>query len=261
MKERIVATGLEARRFKPTPESSRLFKQFRKELKDAQKEMPEVRGLGFFGSRTIGQENASDTPNPSDLDLIVFYDGESPLARELDPSERRLRGIGYDPHKKYIQSYFSKRMQDLNLPVDKDVHRTIGAIDISPNETTSKLRLLNREFDDYVKKGILKPWEAPEWDEEHFMGVGYNSSIQEPVLWSLASRFFLVIGEDVYRSRKFILDSLAETEDGEKYFTLLMNFLQYTEREKATEKRPNTPSYEGYPKNIKEARSYFLRAE
>ncbi|KKU85966.1 MAG: hypothetical protein UY16_C0065G0009 [Candidatus Gottesmanbacteria bacterium GW2011_GWA2_47_9] len=49
-----------------------LLNYFRNDLPAAQKQIPEIRGLGFWGSQTKDQE----TPG-SDVDMIVFYDGSA----------------------------------------------------------------------------------------------------------------------------------------------------------------------------------------
>lgn len=60
-------------RFTIDKESTDIFNWLREDLKQVQKQYPFIKGLGFFGSRTLGRNHAK-----SDIDLCVFYDTSEP---------------------------------------------------------------------------------------------------------------------------------------------------------------------------------------
>ena len=47
-----------------------------------QDHIKEVRGLAYFGSLTVGRERKGPS-HPSDLDLVVFYDGSNLINQQL----------------------------------------------------------------------------------------------------------------------------------------------------------------------------------
>ncbi|MEK9155038.1 MAG: hypothetical protein AAB839_00130 [Patescibacteria group bacterium] len=252
--------SLETKRFTPTTESLGFMKDLREGLLEIQRVHPEVQGLAFFGSRTTGLER-NDPGNPSDMDVVLFYDGSRFISHEknLDLVGGRLTvNPRYQPertrlakeretlidHAKHI---LSQRMTGLGLSIDLEAetgrNKTISVVDISPTVTDSVLARFEREVDRDTNFG-KQPLKLDQ--------VG-------PEDYDLLSRFYLSVGEGVYQNRAYILDRLEQMgANGERYFQAIMAYLQYSERTKTTTKREGLTPFPHYPTTIAKAREYFL---
>lgn len=77
----------------------------------------------------------------------------------------------------------------------------------------------------------------------------------------LLARFFLGVGIGLYENRKYILDELGKRQNGDELFEILMQRLgafERTRNEVLDHPNLNPVPYQGYPKTIERARSYFL---
>jgi predicted nucleotidyltransferase len=263
MPEAQPPVSLEHRRFALSPEAFTQMKNLHEKLAEVRREMPEIQGLAFFGSRTTGLER-SDPNNPSDLDLIVFYDGSAlvptqktmimekgrlvvnKLAKEELGEKRWIREALINK----IEASYNTQLEALGLPIDRDQetgrNKTVQIIDISPQATDRMLRYFIDEINRDTNYG-KQPLKLQEVSNPTF---------------KLLSRFYLAVGDGIYKNRKYILDQLdrleQQGEEGERYFKVLMEYLQYSERTKTTTKRTGIVPYQNYPKSIAEAREYFL---
>lgn len=134
-------------------------------------------------------------------------------------------------------------MHTLGLPVDEGSEpgkfRTIGLLDISETVTNGTIAAFRFSVDNH-----------PDFSK--------HPELLDPFALGLTSRFFLGVGEGLYRNREYILRKFEEMgANGERYFQALMSYLHYTERTKPGEKRA-VPQYQHYPQTIAEARQYFV---
>lgn len=234
------------RRITPSKESLSHMKRLRDNLPAIQKKIPEVQGLGFFGSRTQGREK----PN-SDLDLVVFFDisslreqVEHALHNGIDNSEIQSLIEKREMLKRNIVTSYARQLDDLSLPQDMDPvtqrNNSIKLVEISKISTDSEILGFIKD----VKRTILEG-KSP-----------YRDTISE-ASWALTSRFFLGVGDGLSKNRGYILDVFEHMGIyGEAYFKILMEYLQVRERTLPTKKRGALPA--GYlPSSIGEARRYF----
>src|SRR5205823_13198779 len=121
-------------------------------------------------------------------------------------------------------------------------HRKVGVYDIAKNVTDNDLQGFISDVDNF-----------PNTEADPTKLMDYISSRRFPLL----ARFFLASGEKVYENRQYILDKLGQTANGEKYFKVLMDSLQYVER-KATDKREQ-PLYHHIPTTIEVGKKYFAQ--
>ncbi len=198
-------------------------------LPDLHKQFPEVKGFGFFGSRTLGTEKST-----SDLDTVVFYNSHDIPQEEAVPRTplSTLRRPKTD-RMAQLDTVMKAKLSKNHLE-----HSSLIAVDIEPHTTQAYVVALieaieNNEIDKNPKTNRLDRSTA-------YMAY-------------LMSRFYLATGREVYQSRKQVLDYLQKFPKGEKYFKVLMNHLAYTERAK----HPQT-GLPPLPKTIAEARQYFL---
>ncbi len=257
---------LEERRFTPNPESLKKMIALKNHLKVIQKEFPQVVGIGFFGSRTLGRER-QQPENPSDLDTTVFYDGSKFLLKDKDKAEISLStGLKFQngqvivakdamaaKHKidaeraefmRSIRSKISTQMADLALPID-----VIETEDSLPHNSSGK---------DKTVIIIDISQKATDKDINDFIAtIAYAPETIDDTRWRLVSRFFLSAGAGLYKNRKYILDKLKDTPQGDLYFQKIMHYLEMIERTRKTEKRDPLPAFQNLPKNIEEARTYF----
>lgn len=238
---------------RPSHESLLHMRYIRDMLKDIEGEMPQVRGIAFFGSRTRHQER-QDPNNPSDLDTVVFYDGseytESGNFEILDKNgnltpDFQVKNEKYQNEKnlynelqRKIKHRFGEQMIKRGLPVEIDsgINGTILVEDISTTSTDKALKNLI----DYI--------DANDAD------ITIRRDVINSPAFHLASRFLLGAGEELYKNRDYILNRLDEMENngeqGERYFKGLMNCVRELQSgEVLIEKE--------LPQNIQEARSYF----
>lgn len=83
------------------------------------------------------------------------------------------------------------------------------------------------------------------------------ASLTNIYFFSLCARFFLAVGNDVYKNRQFILDQFKASPNGEACFQILMQGLEAFERDRDRPERMQAPDYSGYPKSIRQAEQYF----
>lgn len=246
-------------RFSPTRESLGYMKVFRDRLSAIQDQIPQVKGFGFFGSRTIGRER-NDASRLSDLDIVVFYDGS---VFEVDESSFTISGSDGEllpDARKRVQELVGKRqtadnactamhvkskqmttalMRELGLPIniadESGQNKTIFTVDISRGATDRSLELLKMYMD---VDSILNP------ETQHVHPDGING-----VTFPLVSRFLLGIGEDLYKNRTYVLNSLEHMKQGEQYFQGMMDCLRGMQRIEDQQGK--------LPQTITEAKSYF----
>ena len=244
------AGHLDKFRFAPRNTSIEKMQSFQEWLPDLQKHIPQVKGMGFFGSRTTGTDRSS-VPG-SDLDVVAFFDN-SEVVNKLFESGRPEDGVRAFHLQRALEGRIreavTEKMQSLNLPINRSTtnkgpNETIFTNDIS--EVVTKLAI--NHFITFVDGKAIAKNPSPEAD----------ISAYEPIIWGLVSRFHLAIGSEVYQSRKFILDELQKLPNGEKYFKILMRYLQLIERRKVTKSRGSLPDFKHLPDTIDEARSFFM---
>lgn len=249
---------LETHRFAPSHESLAKMKILRDNLTEVQGQIPEVRGLTYFGSRTVGREH-SDPDNPSDMDVIVFYDGSNLIPQQnamimekgrlmvnkLARPEREQMAQQRTNLVNRIENSYSDQLHALSLPVEFNQetghNATIQIFDISPKATDIALREFEREVDISTNYG-KEPLKIER---------------VTPTTFELLSRFYLGVGDGLYQSRQYILDQFTAMPNGERYFSALMSHLNYHERTKSTEKRAGL-SPARLPSSISEGREYFI---
>ena len=236
MGEKTLDSILPDKRFIITKESMRAFKGFRSVLEDMQVDKPWLKGLAFFGSRTISAEISR-----SDVDLFVFYDGEEYMEKGSSPAliwvDGRMKSVKERPK----STTFPKEsiLSHLETLIDRKIGRWYSimqqksggdaefvGVDISKRQT-------DLVFEDFVRK--------------------VNSDDVAPV--NIVTRFLLSVGKPVYENRKYILDKIAQLDEPDKYISALMNGLQDFERSK---KKEHAISYAHFPRTLSEARDYFL---
>lgn len=226
------ANRLHEVRFAPSRESLVAMRHLKQSLPELQKDFPELKGFGFFGSRVLGTED----PAKSDLDTAVFYNSDDlpegqtaptvPLSTLKNPKTSRLQTLGTAIKKK--------------LAADHLENSTLVAIDISPEITRAFLAA----FIEALDEGELEHRPIP---------LANRNDRTAAFVAYLFSRFYLATGEEVYRNRKLILDYFERLPKGDHYFKALMNHLAYGERFRFPETgRPPLPQ------TIAEAREYFL---
>lgn len=195
-----------------------------------------MKGLGFYGSRTKGLEKGFNPEQPdklgSDFDLCVFYDGSvfAPNASETGNLPRDQSQFEVELQGRII-NFVTTKMENV-----KQGEGSTVLVDISQKATDLSL-------------------------EDFYEGVRSNTNPFSLKTRKLLARFFLGIGTGLYENRTYILDELNKQPNGDKLFEILMQRLGAFERTRNDD--PDHPNknpvpYEGYPKTIEEARSYFL---
>ncbi len=209
---------LEHKRFAPTPESLSAMKNIRDMLEGIQKNIPGIRGIGFMGSRTKGQEKAD-----SDLDIVVFYDWN----------------IVFNT-KKYINKEVIRDSFPVDIPLDVEHYGALHLVEIGKGS-------LDSEISDLVAT-------ANEIAEGENIPVEQIPTL--PFRSPLSNLFMLAVGDQVYKARRYVLEQLQSKPYGEKYLQLLMKQLSKDERE-GTRKRIS-PQYPNYPKTFEDAEKFFI---
>lgn len=246
--------SLQSHRFIIDKPSSSAMKKLRTLLPEFSSDLKLIRGLAFFGSRTKGRNKVD-----SDLDLCVFYDGSKFGPEILTDSDATKASLDIDPvtgdvridpdrlalsvsrtrdrlkyERKIKEKYRETLSIELGLPPERldDQNSWILMIDISKMATDNVL-------DEFYKTADI-------------IDNGINTAYTP--FFKLLSRFFLGVGNDLYKNRSYILESLEKRQDGEKLFRILMNQLSEFEKYKS---RDNVP-FTGYPKTIVEGKKYFF---
>jgi len=268
------ASYLETHRFSLRDQSFGLMKQLRDNLSEINNEFKVIKGLAFFGSRTKGLENA-DQLNISDLDLCVFYDG-SAFGKEIISEE--------DLSKKDISqatlAAAASAVKNVQLGIDQSetFQAELRAVAKSRFENdlqtkiasfiSKKLNTDDKRFTTEQKKSILTVDISEEATDRllhdfYYYANIYESSHEIPLdVIKLISRFFLGVGDSIYKNRKYILDQLSQKNSGEFYFKKLMQCLSSFERpidgKRSDKPDKKAPPYTHYPQTIEEGRKYFL---
>jgi hypothetical protein len=213
------------RRFSISPESMELLKDARAQFVKLKEKIPELGGITFFGSRTLGTEKLN-----SDIDCVLFTElNESPKKKHDHLIE--LREI-IEVAQKKLNSYEKNSLAPWSI---------MGIIDISKEGTDEDIA----EFKNLIK--------------EQRRGRTRGKTTQpHPPAGSLITRFFLGTGEGLYKNRKYILEKLAQEKDGEILWQNIIKYLSYFERTGKTTKRPGLPAYENYPQTLAEAQKFFI---
>jgi hypothetical protein len=242
---------LQEKRLPVSPESIILLKGVKKQFKEIQKEMPEINGMAFFGSRTVGIEKEH-----SDLDCVLFYDGSkywfntepkykyNPETRENLPTGEFWRKNAdecamYSKIKSvFYTHYFSGKNSNITYQIANILDISKDGID----EKMSKfIHLINNE-------GI------------RFKAISQMGHLNSAA-WEMIAPFLFGIGDGLYKARKYILDILEKREDGEKIWHKMVTFISHVERDNKTKKRGPLPPFKEYPKTIAESRAFFFTRE
>lgn len=234
-------------------------------LAEAKKEIPEIRGLSFFGSRTRGQER-TDPEHPSDLDMVVFYDGSAyaedssggftvDACGHITINQTAMERISqkrkaYKALHKRIESYYASKLGELGSPVDYGraeygtsqelKNRTILPVDIAPEEVRGMIRLFVNDVDARVLVNYPTP------------------AITTNAAWRLVGLFSLAAGNAILQARKYVLETWKADPKGELYFRSLMQSLAYIERLSAAKRGRVMVEYQRYPQTIEEGERIFL---
>lgn len=210
--------SLSTKRFIVNPESQKLLEEARNEFFKLREKYPELGGMAFLGSLTVGREKPG-----SDRDCVLFSESSKNF-----------------PHHMSRESEIVKKIKaELNSVQTKEKVRTpyslIGVVNISEEAT-------DKDIVDFIE--LVKSNE--------------KGDIRKPPVASIVPRFLLGIGEGLYKNRKYVLDKLAQEENGDEIWQNIVGYLQYVERIGETKKRSSLPAYENYPKTIAEARGFFI---
>ncbi|MEX2007448.1 MAG: nucleotidyltransferase domain-containing protein [Candidatus Levyibacteriota bacterium] len=230
MAEATVGLKLEQKRFVVNPESLGGMEKIKSTFNELKEEFPWLSGLGFFGSRTKGMESEG-----SDYDICVFYN----MNRMPEEKQVLLGGTeDWDRIRERIE-------KGLGVKLDSRFSRLAGGlhINISKGATNNRVENFIKAAEPFVNRKVDKT------ELMHAIGI--------PSTQDLYSQFFLAVGDEVYESRKYILDQLRDHENGEEYFKMLMDALGWFERGLDQPSKPHIP-YRRYPQTIEQAEKYFL---
>lgn len=219
---------LEQKRFVVSPDSISGMKKLRETLTELQEEYPYLSGLGFFGSRTKGKEHPG-----SDYDICLFYNMDT-LAKNL--------GTG----RPIIREAWTRIREELSgqLGAKLDKNFLDFRVNIGKSSVYDRVRLFIETAAQFEKTYDI---------ETVTEKVGTTSPTQ-----NLFSEFFLSVGEEVYESRKWILEQLKAHPQGDKYLKMLMESLAWFERGDNRISKAHTPPYNRYPQTIEQAEKFFL---
>src|SRR3989338_3548302 len=152
----------------------------------------------------------------SDIDIILFYNSQ--------------RASGFN------QSgvFFNFAINLGHIPNETD----IKTLDLNPAKIASDLASFKAEI-----------------DRRLISGESLNLGEYGPAK-GIFSVFHLAVGDEVYITRKNILNSFRKMNEGDIYFAALMNNLFQWER---SEKNPNRiPIYQNVPQTVSEAEKFFV---
>ncbi|MBI2032758.1 MAG: nucleotidyltransferase domain-containing protein [Candidatus Levybacteria bacterium] len=242
-------TPLETHRFQITPDSMASMKGLRDSLGEIQRDLPQVKGLGFFGSRTKGLERSD-----SDLDIAVFYDGsEFGTLRPTDGQEILRRSLVIDREKGTVKVGNSdeavkpiKERQTLEERMRQSIEERTGV----------KIGFTPVDISQAATDRLLSEFRKEAWDPSQASATVYPDEHIK-----LLARFFLSAGKQIYKNREYIFDELRRNPNGEELFKLLMKRLAAFERTRNVLRgnpRKGRVEFKGYPKTIEEGEKYFL---
>lgn len=226
MFERVIddLPPLTYRRFVLTPEGDNTIRGLKNIFDKVKSEhFPEIKGLGFHGSFTLGKQG-----HYSDLDLIIFCNNGQ--------NKKQISTSFID--RKVYENKLAKKLIHMFNDVDQDLDITF--VDVSEHSTIAMLEEFKKELPDFVK--------SPTDFIVHF--------------FPLFSRFFLCIGCEIYANRKFIFNWLKQQKNGDDMFSAIMDCVQIlrtinSPREKDEHKKRDIVLYP-FPKTIVEGEIYFL---
>lgn len=168
---------LEQNRFVMNPDTKDGIRRLDSTFLNLKQQFPYLSGLGFFGSRTKGVEKTE-----SDYDVCIFYDSS-----KMDPqlgTRSQWNNI--------IEELETNLGNRLDTKVDKPGDGL--RIDISKEATDNQLEIFLESAEPFVNS------------------ITYDATLVEntgnPSTQNLYFRFFLTIGEEVYKNRKYILERL-----------------------------------------------------
>lgn len=218
-------------------ESLELMKGVKERLPDLQSAVPEVVGVGFFGSRT----QKTNRPN-SDLDMTIFYQAECiPYSSKDSAIQTKIQNTVKES---YQDSGISVHL--LALDSDKD-----SGISIHLTTENIGIKKLDKDIDHVIT--II--------DKLHAEGKPVDIGKFGIELANLAEVFELVIGDRIYSAREYILNRLKSLPTGITAFYLIMDRLSRWERHQSRSKGVKLEPFTGYPQSLEEATTYFLSGE
>lgn len=217
-------------RFNISENSLELMKKERAYLQEQQKKIPELAGLTFFGSRTLGREKES-----SDLDMNVFYDSSDCWKEqdgELKPDQDKIA---------ILENRISKVFDVDSIEEEYKEHAGTSLYDISPGAIKRDLKRF---------QNLLK-------DQESGVRKEFTPDFKPTEAWNIMSLFLLGVGDRLYKARNEILNTLEKLPDGEFIWGKIVDYVSAVERDGTTKKREALESYNMYPRTISKARDYF----
>ncbi len=257
------ARTLPEHRYLPTDESLRIMQEVKRFLPEAEQKFPELYGVSFFGSRTIGREKPT-----SDLDMMVFYDGseldateerlhdeEKKLSRDrtkwLEHSEKidELRAFERDTaaYLKKAHDLFAEKLAALGIPIDehhKEMGKAVFVLDVSPGALENVYTGLQAFISlgtNYGKKELT---------------ISGNDLVVRSIFRPMGI-LCLSAGPRIKEMRRNLFAKFENDPKGEFYFQGLMKYLEFFERSSATPKRGPLPTFKHYPRTLAEGREYF----
>jgi len=208
-----------------------VLRNLRTELELLQNDMPWVKGLAYFGSRTIASEKPFTDNDPSDVDLYVFEDHEEFDARKPNKP--------LDTKDKDWYWYFRSATDEL--------------IKLHKKKYGQKLEIMkprNGKSPAFLEVDISK--RSTDLLFEHFVKMCDTNG---PIPEKMIIRFLLSVGKPIYENRAYIFSKIEKLDNPDFYVSALINGLQDYERLK---KREHAVPYEHFPRTLEEARKYFL---
>lgn len=226
---------LEDNRFVISKESMELMKKERVYFEEKKKEVPELAGITFFGSRTVGKEKENldnKEEEKSDLDMCVFYDSSSAWEfkdgkfelnqNKIDDIKEKIFNLGY------FNSYYTRKLKEYTASF---------LIDISSHN----LEIIINDFRSLFLDSYIE----------------FNKESVPMEAWHVAPIFFLGVGDGLYKARGEIFDILEKLPNGQIIWEKIVDYISEIERDKKTKKRDPLTPYNNYPRTIDKAREYF----
>lgn len=226
---------IEDHRFVISPESMELMKKERAYFEEKKKEIPELAGVTFFGSRTVDREKED-----SDLDMCIFYDGS--FAWEFTDGEFKVNHHEILIIQNKIDRIFNN-LNNFNISHQEDIpeHSIAFSLDIS----SYNINHIISQFKELIE--YLKYNEYATFDKKKIPDRA----------WDIVSIFFLGVGDGLYKARGEIFDILEKLPNGQIMWEKIVDYISEIERDKKTKKRDPLTPYNNYPRTIDKAREYF----
>ena len=176
----------ETHRFNISQKSLELMKNERAYFEEKKKELPELAGITFFGSRIANTERED-----SDLDMVVFFDGSKGWKTEngvLQKDLDKLYAISNRVEKVFTGDSAEKLKE----------HDATFVLDISPG---ARLETIHRFGQ------LMKNQESGERNK-------FSKDFVPTEAWDLLSIFLLGVGDGLYEARSEILGILEKMPEG-----------------------------------------------